>query len=199
MEEIFVSATIHELKTTETTKTKKTKKREKPQVTELPGYKKHMEGLDRRNISYQETATTISDDGEILEQNFKTISKAKEDDFIKLYLSDIGYLHKLQPNQQELLYYFLKNMNYNNLIVINKTIKEMIAKESNKSYRTVENALTSYVDTGIFLRKGRGVYIANPYLFGKGRFEDIQKIRMEIVYTSEGLKLRSQIEKGDEE
>jgi hypothetical protein len=196
MEEIFVSATIHELKPTKTTKTKK---REKPQMTELPGYKKHMEGLDRRNISYQETATTISDDGEILEQNFKTISKAKEDDFIKLYLSDIGYLHKLQPNQQELLYYFLQNMNYNNLIVINKTIKEMIAKESNKSYRTVENALTSYVDTGIFLRQGRGVYIANPYLFGKGRFEDIQKIRMEIVYTSEGLKLRSQIEKRDEE
>lgn len=189
-------AVIHELKPKGSSKTKK---REKPSMTELPGYKKHMEGLNKRSITYQETAATINEDGEMLEQNFKTISKAKEDDFIKLYLSDIGFFHRLQPNQQELLYHFLQKMTYDNLIVINKTIKEMIAKESGKSYRTVENALTRYVDTGILLRQGRGVYIANPYLFGKGRFEDIQKIRMEVVYTSGGIKLKSLIEKNDEE
>jgi len=178
---------------------KKTKKRPKPQMTELPGYKQHMDGLNRKTVTYQETAATINDDGESVETSFKTISRPKEDDFIKLYISNIGYLHQLKPNQQELLYYFLKSMNYSNLIVINKTIKEMIAEESGKSFGTVENALTSYVNSGIFLRKGRGVYIANPYLFGKGRFEDIQRIRMEIVYTADGIKLKSEIEKGDEE
>jgi len=195
MEESFM-ATIHELKPKSSSKTKK---RKKPDMTELPGYKRHMEEMNRKTITYQETAATISDDGEILETKFKTISKPKEDDFIKLYLSDVGHLHNLQPNQQELLYHFLQKMTYDNLIVINKTIKEMIAKESGKSFRTVENALTSYVDTGILLRQGRGVYIANPYLFGKGRFEDIQKIRMEVVYTAEGIKLKGQIEKSDEE
>ena len=62
----------------------------------------------------------------------------------------------------------------------------------------MENALTSYVECGIFLRHGRGVYIANPYLFGKGYFEDIQKIRMELIYTNEGIKLRSEVEKNRE-
>jgi Firmicute plasmid replication protein (RepL) len=189
-------ATIHELKPKTSPKTKK---REKAKIEDLPGYKMHMESLVKKNISYQETATTISEDGEILEQNFKTISKTKEDDFIKLYLSDIGHFHKLERNQQDLLYYFLKIMSYDNLIIINKRIKERIAEESGKAYSTVENALVSYVKSGILLRDGRGVYIANPYLFGRGRFEDIQKIRTEIIYTSEGIKLKSQIEKNEEQ
>lgn len=168
-------------------------------MEDLPGYKMHMESLAKKNITYQETATTISDDGEILEQNYKTISKTKEDDFIKLYLSDIGHFHKLERNQQDLLYYFLKIMTYDNLIIVNKRIKEKISKESGKAYSTVENALVSYVKSGILLKDGRGTYIANPYLFGKGRFEDIQKIRTEVIYTSEGIKLKSSIQKSDEE
>lgn len=187
-----------ELKTKPETKSK-TKKRQKPKINELPGYKMHMENLNRRNISYKETSVTLSDEGEILEQNYKTISKVREDDFIKLYLSDIGYFHDLQPNQQELLYYFLKKMNYDNQIVVNKAINEMIAKETGKSLSTVKNALTSYVESGILIREGRGVYIANPYLFGKGHFENIQKIRTELIYTNEGLKMRSLIEKGNDE
>lgn len=189
---------VVELKTKPETKSK-TKKRQKPKINELPGYKMHMENLNRRNISYKETSVTLSDEGEILEQNYKTISKVREDDFIKLYLSDIGYFHDLQPNQQELLYYFLKKMNYDNQIVVNKAINEMIAKETGKSLSTVKNALTSYVESGILIREGRGVYIANPYLFGKGHFENIQKIRTELIYTNEGLKMRSLIEKGNDE
>lgn len=189
-------ATIHELKPKTSSKTKK---QEKPKMEELPGYKMHMESLAKKSITYQETATTISDDGEILEQNFKTISKTKENDFIKLYLSDIGHFHKLERNQQDLLYYFLRVMTYDNLIIINKRIKERISEQSGKAFSTVENALVSYVKSGILLREGRGTYIANPYLFGKGRFEDIQRIRMEVVYTSDGVKLKSQISKNDEE
>lgn len=192
-----MKATVTELKTTNK-KTNKTKTKKTLSLAELPGYKQHIKGLERKNITYQETAITINEDGEKLENTHKTISKPKEDDFIKLYLSDVGYFHQLQPNQQELLYYFLKKMNYDNQIVINKTIKEMIAKETGKAFKTVENALTSYVECGIFLRHGRGVYIANPYLFGKGYFEDIQKIRMELIYTNEGIKLRSEVEKNRE-
>lgn len=177
----------------------KTKKRQKPKINELPGYQMHIENLNRRNVSYKETSVTINDEGEVLEHNYKTVSKVKENDFIKLYLSDVGYFHDLQPNQQELLYYFLKKMNYDNQIVVNKAINEMIAKETGKSLSTVKNALTSYVESGILIRENRGVYIANPYLFGKGHFENIQKIRTELIYTNEGLKMRSHIEKGNDE
>lgn len=190
-------ATVTELKP-QTKQASKTKKNRPQSVTELPGYNQYIKGLDRKSITYQETAVTKNEDGENLETSHKTISKPKEDDFVKLYLSDIGYFHHLQPNQQELLYHFLKKMNYDNQLVVNKTIKEMIAKDSGKTLRTIENALTAYVDCGIFLRHGRGVYLANPYLFGKGYFEDIQKIRMEIIYTNEGIKLKSEIEKNRE-
>lgn len=180
-------------------KNSKTKKRTKPKMSELPGFKRYMEDLKQSNVIYKETAVTVDENGEILEQKYKTVSKTKEDDFIKLYLNDIGYFHNLQPSQQELLYYFLKKMNYDNLIVINKTINEMIAKESGKALSTVKNALATYVEQGILIRKGRGVYVANPYLFGKGHFENIQKIRTELIYTEEGLKMKSYIEKGNDD
>lgn len=189
-----MKATVTEIKPRST----KTKQKRKVPMTELPGYKMHMENMMRTNVSYRETAVTINDEGEILQQSYKTVSRAKEDDFIKLYLSDVGYFHNLQPSQQELLYHFLKKMNFDNQIVINKAIKEMIGKDAGKSLSTVNNALSAYVESGILLRQDTGVYLANPYLFGKGHFENIQKIRTELVYTSEGIAMKCEIEKSDD-
>lgn len=191
-----MTAKITELRSKLSSKEKK--RRRKLDMSELPGYKQHLKSHEMKNVSYRETSVTLDkDSGELLEQKYTTVTKAKDDDFIKLYLADIGYLHRLEHNQQELLYYFLKRMGYDNLIPMYKPIKEIIAKESGKALSTINNALSAFVETGILLRQGRGLYLANPYLFGRGKFEEIEKIRMELIYTSDGIKLRSQIDRGD--
>lgn len=165
---------------------KVTKDKDK-KLSELPGFLTHQNNKNMRNIYYQEITSQLDENGTVELAEFKRVKKTKEGDFIKLYLEDICYLHNLQANQHEILYHLLKRMSYDNLIVINKAIKEIIAKDTGKAVSTINNAISAYVKESILIRKDRGLYLANPYLFGKGKFEDIQKIRMQLEYTANGV------------
>lgn len=166
-------------------------------ITELPGYNAHSEGNSRANTTYQEHKVVTNDEGVIEFTEHKSIKKTREGNFIKLYLEDLGYIHHLQGSQTEVLYHLLKRMSYDNLIVVNKAIKEIISKDTGKALSTINNAISKYHEKDILIKKGRGVYLANPYLFGKGKFEDINKIRMQLTYTADGVKLKTNIDKVD--
>jgi len=168
-------------------------------LSELPGYLTHQKEKDRRNIYYQEVTSQLDANGTVELAEFKRVKKVKEGDFIKLYLEDICYLHNLQANQHEILYHLLKRMSYDNLIVVNKAIKEIIANDTGKALSTIDNAISAYVKEGILIRKGRGLYLANPYLFGKGKFENVEKIRMQLEYTTQGITIKSEIDKGSDD
>jgi hypothetical protein len=45
------------------------------------------------------------------------------------------------------------------------------------------------------MRKDKGMYIANPSLFGKGKWNDIKEIRMSISYSEDGRMIKSEINK----
>lgn len=167
--------------------------------TKLPGYKTHHDGLNKniRSGYYQETNVTVNNEGEVLSTDFKSICKETEGDFIKLYLEDICALHQMQGSQHDILYSLIKTMNYKNLILVNKGLKEIIAREVGKSLNTVNNVISSYVKKGILIRQDRGVYVANPYLFGKGKFTDIKKLRTSLEYTAQGIKIKTDVFKND--
>ena len=60
-------------------------------------------------------------------------------------------------------------------------------KELNfKSIRTINNALSDFVRTKILYRIETGVYRFNPYLFGKGDWQDISRLRLTIDYSFQG-------------
>jgi len=46
----------------------------------------------------------------------------------------------------------------------------------------IEKIIGVYVKRGVLIRKDRGIYLFNPYLFGRGKWQDVNKIRLSISY-----------------
>ena len=150
-----------------------------------------------RNIVYQDTKIQHiinNDTGEIKETNTTVNIKKrvpKEPDFIKLYLQDICKLKSIPSTGSKLLNELLKYTSYDNTILIPSYVKQEIARNLNTSVGTISNALTKLVKEEILKRKGGGAYFLNPFLFGKGEWTKIRKIRMSWEYSENGKYLNN--------
>lgn len=137
--------------------------------------------------------------GEVI-QTYTESVLPKEPDFIKLYLDDIGMLKGIPTWTNSVLTELLKLMSYKNQIVLNSTVKHDIASDLKIAIKSVDNALGLLVKQGILTRRGTGVYIASPLLFGKGEWKDIRKLRLTIEYSQEGRRLTTEVQReGDPE
>lgn len=109
-----------------------------------------------------------------------------EPDFIKLYLTDIARLNDLPKGANQILLQFLKLMVYDNTFTINSYHKKNIAEKLNTTIATINNTLTKLTQEGVITRISSGVYMFNPYLFGKGKWKDINALRVTIKYDGNG-------------
>lgn len=137
--------------------------------------------MSATNYKYLETRETLNKDG-VIEQTetIKSIKIPKEEDYIKLYIKHINYLNNLPQGLDPLIYCLLEYVTYGNKIVINSSIKRAIAQKLNKEFNTINQYMTKLVKHDILIREDRGVYILNPALYGKGKWEDIIKLRKEL-------------------
>lgn len=119
----------------------------------------------------------------------KSVIAGKEPNYVKLYLDDISYLHNMQPAISNVLYELLKRATYagdNNGMMIYpiKSMKEDIANELNIKLQSVNNAITKLVKGHVLIPQARATYQFNPWLFGKGDWKDIAKLRLTIDYSN---------------
>lgn len=157
-----------------------------------------------KKVDYQgkkvtkEVTTNLVDHetGEIKEtKNLKERIVAREPDYIKLYIDDLIKLNDLPKSTNDILYNILKRMNYDNEIVLVSHNKAKIAKELGIKLNTIDQNLMKLTNKGILTRVARGVYIANPYIFGRGKWEDIRELRMKVVYNKQGRFITTELDR----
>jgi len=145
-----------------------------------------------KKVQQRSEKTIISEDGIIKKEEKELVSYiAKEPPYVKIYIQDILYLSDLPAAESSVLYAFIKLINYKGQIIISSGMKQMIANEINKSIQTINNSITKFVTAGILIREAAGVYTANPYLFGRGEWSEIDKLRVQITYDLNGRTFRS--------
>lgn len=149
--------------------------------------KKHKIMSGNKKITYQtEQAFVDSETGEIISNTSYTQSiLPKEPDFVKLYLDDISHLTKLPNWTNPILNELLKIMNYQNEIILNSSIKNRIAKRLEIQTDSIDKALQYYLKKNVLTRVEVGIFLANPYLFGKGEWKNIRNVRIEMGYDFE--------------
>ena len=160
-------------------------------------WQKHLIGDNQKKKIKKEIKETITnEDGEKLHQ--KHIEEAyisKEPDFIKVYLDNILLINNLPSGIQKTLNVLLKRMAYDNVVVLNAYIKKEMAKELDfKTVQSLNNNINKLVKEGIMFRKGTGTYEMNPFLFGRGSWENIKKIRFEIVFEDGKVSQKADID-----
>lgn len=118
-----------------------------------------------------------------------------EPPFIKLYLNDLTVLHNLPAVAAKVLFEFAKTMNYNGEIILNDFVKSRMAEDLGfKNTQSISNYISKFIAKKILKRIGAGAYLLNPYLFAKGSWTDISKIRadnleLQIRYTTDGKRV----------
>jgi len=123
----------------------------------------------------------------------------QEPAFVKLYLDDILYYHDMPRGLNPILQILLKNMNWENRLILNGSLKKRMAESINLSVASIDKAITQLVKGNILIREDKGIYLFNPYLFGKGNWENIQEIRFNITYNLRGRTFSSSFKSdGDE-
>jgi hypothetical protein len=131
--------------------------------------------------------TTIDEDGVVKEQKrFEESYRTKEPDFIKLYIEDLVKLNDLPNSTNGVLYAILRYLNYKNEIVLISAIKKSIAEDLGIKVDTLNKSIYNLVDRGILSRLDRGLYYANPYVFGRGAWENVRAFRLTVKYDKDG-------------
>lgn len=136
--------------------------------------------------------SVLNEHGEIVSKRAnRVLSWGAEPPFIKLYLQDITYHADLPKNYSNILFELLKRMSYAGdkegmVIVVNSYIKDKIAADlgltGKDPKQSIDNAISKLVKGKLLIRIGRGTYRANPYFFGRGDWQDISRLRLEIDY-----------------
>ncbi|MCL5271972.1 MAG: replication/maintenance protein RepL [Gammaproteobacteria bacterium] len=137
---------------------------------------------------------TTDSDGVIINEQQMVTNKMQlistEPPYIKVYLKDISMLNDLGKHDNAILHEIFKISQYNtNLVTLNKYYREQICKALDTTDATVRNAISKLSKKELLLKKGTGVYMLNPTLFGHGTWENIKGLRMTIEYTDEGRKV----------
>jgi hypothetical protein len=141
------------------------------------------------SIKQSVETSVINEQGELVSKRAnRTLSWGSEPAFIKLYLQDVLYLSDMPKHHEKILYELLKRSTYAGekdgmQVCLSAGIKRIISKELGlKNDRSINNALSDLVKGKILYRVETGVYNFNPYLFGKGDWQDIARLRLEVNY-----------------
>jgi len=132
--------------------------------------------------------------GEIVSS--KTVSRVKDEpDYVKLYLDCLLTVKGLRKGLNPILVSLLKHMSYANsedatggqIIIVNKFLKETIANNLGLGIDSINKALGSFADSGIFKRIAVGTYQVNPDFVGKGEWKDIRNIKATFDFANKSV------------
>lgn len=143
---------------------------------------------DKQKIIFSSVKEIIdTQTGEIIttEKNTNAIVE-KEPPHVKIYLEDIVRLNSLPPAASKVLNLLIQNMGYNNMVPMLKPFKQIICNTLDIKMNTLEKVIAELRDKKILHVYARGLYILDPYLFAKGKWENIKNLRMTIDYDENG-------------
>ena len=146
--------------------------------------------MSSKKISKESLVQTLNiETGEIVEQiNTKTYSVEREPNYIKMYIDDITRLNDLPKGLSTILLELVRTMGYNNIIPAYKPIKMMVCKRLDISLNYLDKSIQKLHKKGILIRIHRGIYMADPDLFARGKWEDIKSLRLIVDYDKDGSK-----------
>lgn len=115
------------------------------------------------------------------------------------YTRDLLLLKGIQESLAELLVEILRKANYDNQIILNATIKSELGEKMGYSLGTIDNALTRFVNDGLLIREGRGVYLPNKdYFWLRSEEGVIENLHLKIDYEDAKRNLSVQINPNNE-
>lgn len=127
---------------------------------------------------------TDLESGQIIETEIEqTLNFGKTDDFVMTFTKDLGYMKNLSKGEIVVFFGLLQIVNNNNEIVLNTGIKERLSKNFEIKLESINQIIYTLSKKQMIQKtEDRGIYLLNTFLFGKGKWNDIKKMRMYIEW-----------------
>lgn len=149
--------------------------------------------MSNKKITWETSSTTIQEDGRVVQcSSTKTTRVEKEPNYVKLYLDDVCMLNNLPKTSSSILNELLVYANYNNEISLSVGCKNRIVEKLEITKGHLDNTLTKLTKSGILKNLDRGLYMLSPFIFGRGSWLDIKKIRAVWTYGEKGRELETE-------
>lgn len=149
---------------------------------------------DTKKNVYESTEMIINHEtGEITRTTHTSVKKSsKEPDYIKLYLDCLCTFKGLNKALSPVLISFCHFMTWADnthkaqMIFMNSYVKEQVCEMTGLKVDRINKALKEIVNAEIFVKvEGkRGVYKVNPFIIGKGEWNDIKELRANFDFTN---------------
>lgn len=150
--------------------------------------------MRKKAVYSKESSVWDSETGELLTVSSENVYKLpSEPPFVKLYVDKVCDLVKVKGRHKDFLLELLKYMNYNNEVVLVKSIKDKISKSVGMSVNHINTSITALKKNNILVPCGRAMYYINPDYFAKGNWKDIHELRLIITVGKDGTTFKSEI------
>lgn len=119
-----------------------------------------------------------------------------EPPYIKVYLDCILKFKGLSSSLNPILLALCRHMNFadkDQIIFVNKYVKDLICAECGVKTKRVEQAIKQFVEVGLLKREARGVYLVNPYIISRGKWEDVKKLRATFDFITGDIEVNSDV------
>ena len=148
-----------------------------------------------------ETTNMITDmqTGEIIAEQTEHIEAGyvdAEPQYIKIYLDCILRFKGLGSSLNPILLALCRHMSFadkEQIVFVNKYVKDLICAECGLKTKRIEQAIKQFVEVGLLKRKARGVYLVNPYIISRGKWEDIKKLRATFDFLTGDIEVDSNV------
>lgn len=155
----------------------------------------------------QSIETTVVDENGAVKQYRSNQVKVWGDEpaYVKLYLKDLMYLADMPKQYADLTMALLKRVSYAGdtdglcVTLVSRTKKTICEELGWKNVSSLDNALQKLLKGKILFRVDRGIFRMNPNLFGRGDWQDISRLRMEIGYDISGKSFSTVCEYAEKE
>lgn len=143
----------------------------------------------KKSVQSTVTQTLDKETGELVTLEVKNTCVAKsEPAYYKVYIQDINRIYGLNMSEQKIIQSLAANMSYNNMVVLLKPIKDIMMEQLNMPLNTLNKGIQKLAEKGLLIRQAKSVYLINPYYIAKGKWEDIESLRLQIDYSADGTR-----------
>lgn len=143
-----------------------------------------------KKVTYEEESIEFNEEtGELTKSKKTKIAiVSTEPDFLKLYLSDIKRIFSLEKNVSLILYSIVLRMGYDNKFVAVKDTKILVSKDTGLKVETIDVAISKLKKENILIPISKSVYLVDPNLFARGKWNKLKDLRLCIQYNPDGTR-----------
>lgn len=131
-------------------------------------------------------------------EDYQPKNKLSNMEFALFFAKNLCTLGKAEYSiKDKIIAKIISKMGGDNIVYIQRPFKEPLVKHLGCHISYIMQVVNELIKDGVLRRVGKGAYMVNPYIFGKGNIQNVAKVRIQFdaMFSKDGIELTHKVEK----